>query len=118
MTVGELPYMKLWVKELLADPVVQMLDLEEFGAYMRLLSFAWLHGGIPADERGRCRVLKVTPARQRSLWAAIGEKWEPSGEGLLVNPRQERERTEALASHQRRVEAGRRGGAAKAKRAA
>ena len=117
MTAGELPYMKLWVKELLADPVVQMLELDEFGAYMRLLSFAWLHGGIPSDARGRCRVLKVTPARERSLWAVIGEKWEPAEGGLLVNPRQERERADALASHQRRVEAGRKGGAAKAKAA-
>ena len=89
--------MKLWVKALLADPDVDEMDLEEFGAYMRLLMRAWLRGGIPADPGRRRRILKVSATREASLWEVLESKWEPGPDGLLVNPRQERERAEALA---------------------
>lgn len=88
------------------------MDEAEFGLYMLALCFAWQQGAIPADESRRAKALGISTARLRKLWPAIDAKWENDGDGGLVNPRQERERTDALESHKRRVEAGRKGGKA------
>lgn len=110
---GDLPFMKLWVGDLFADPIVRAMDEAEFGLYMLALCFAWQEGAIPADEARRAKALGVTKTRLRKLWPALESKWESNGNGGLVNPRQERERTEAAESHLARVEAGRKGGRAK-----
>ena len=110
---SDLPFMKLWVGDLFGDPIVRAMDESEFGLYVLALCFAWQEGEIPADEVQRAKSLGVTRQRLRKLWPAIESKWESNGNGGLVNPRQERERGEALESHQRRVDAGRKGGKAK-----
>lgn len=92
-----LPYMRLWVDDLLADLVEMGLTDEEFGVYMRLLLVAWKKGGIPADPKARARFVTASAPRLEALWPAFEHKWESDGNGSLVNPRQERERTEALA---------------------
>ncbi len=92
----ELPYMRLWVPDLLADDLVQELDLEEFGAYMRLLCIAWRRGHIPADPKRRAKLLGISAARERAIWELLGSKWVANGNGGLVNRRQERERDWAL----------------------
>lgn len=114
----ELPYMRLWIGDLFADPAVRAMDEAEFGLYMLALCCAWQEGEIPTDEKERAKALGVTPARLRRLWPALERKWEASGNGGgLVNPRQERERKEASEAHAKRVAAGRMGGKAKAKQA-
>ena len=112
---SELPYMRLWVSDLLADLGAMGLTDEEFGVYMRLLLVSWDRGCIPADHNERARLVSATPRKLASLWPAIEHKWESDGNGGLVNPRQERERRDALKAHARRVAAGRKGGKAKAK---
>lgn len=92
---ADLPYMRLWVKVLLGDPDASDMTDEEFGIYMRLLLVAWKRGGIPEDMEQRARSVKASPKKLAKLWPALAEKWESNGEGLLVNPRQERERAEA-----------------------
>ena len=114
--VVDLPYMRLWVSDLLADDLVQELDVEEFGAYMRLLCISWKRGHIPADPKRRAKLLGVSSRREADIWELLGPKWESDGNGGLVNPRQERERLEAQALHRKRVEAGQKGGRAKARR--
>jgi uncharacterized protein YdaU (DUF1376 family) len=109
----ELPYMRLWVGDLFADPAVRAMDESEFGLYMLALCYAWQEGNLPTDEKKRAKALGVTVSRLRRLWPALEGKWESDGNGGLLNPRQERERSEAKASHRRRVEAGRKGGRAK-----
>lgn len=111
----ELPYMRLWVSDLLADLGALGLTDEEFGVYMRLLLVAWDKGSIPADPKGRARLVSASPKKLQALWPAIEHKWVSNGNGGLVNPRQERERKEALAAHAKRVAAGRKGGKAKGK---
>lgn len=108
-----LPYMRLWVDDLLSDPDVHEMDAAEFGLYMRALCIAWKKGGVAADPKRRARQLGVTPRRLERLW--MEGKWESDGNGLLFNPRQERERREAQEKHAKRVAAGRKGGQAKGK---
>ena len=93
----ELPYMRLWVSDLLGDLGEMGLTDEEFGIYMRLLLVSWKKGGIPADPKDQARLVTASPARLKKLWPAIEHKWESNGNGKLVNRRQERERKEAKA---------------------
>lgn len=107
--------MRLWVGDLFADPAVRAMDEAEFGLYMLALCHAWQEGHLPAEEKKRAKALGVTASRMRRLWPALEGKWKANGNGGLVNPRQERERKDALAAHAKRVAAGRKGGKAKAK---
>jgi hypothetical protein len=63
----------------------------------------------------RARLVSSTPARLKKLWPVLDCKWQSDGNGGLVNPRQERERVDALKAHAKRVAAGRKGGKAKGK---
>jgi len=90
-----LPYMRLWVSDLLADLAELGLTDEEFGIYMRLLCVSWKQGGIPAAHQDRARLVSASPARLSKLWPIIECKWVSNGNGRLINPRQEREREEA-----------------------
>jgi len=113
----ELPYMRLWVGALLADPAVWQMDHEEFGVYMKLLCLSWKkRGSVPADVRERAKLLGLTPKRLASIWRVMESKWVPDGTGGLVNPKQEEEREAALSLHLARKNAGSKGGKAKAKR--
>ena len=114
--MGEgLPYMRLWVDDLLSDLLKMGLTEEEFGVYMRLLLIAWAEGSIPADHDERVRKLTISSRRLTRLWPRLECKWVSDGNGGLVNPRMEREREKALMAHAKRVEAGRKGGRAKGK---
>lgn len=93
----ELPYMRLWVDDLMADLQELGLTDEEFGAYMRLLLVAWKRGKVSAEIGANARYTSAGPSRLAKLWPAFEEKWETDGNGGLVNPRQERERQEAIA---------------------
>jgi uncharacterized protein YdaU (DUF1376 family) len=113
----ELPYMRLWIGDLLSDPSVWRMDHEEFGVYMKLLCLSWRERGVvPADAKARAKLLGLTARRLASLWPAMEDKWVSDGNGGLVNPKQEREREEAVALHLARKNAGAKGGKAKGKR--
>jgi len=92
---GELPFMKLWVDDMLNDIQEMGLDDEEFGAYMKLLLIAWKKEGIPADLKERSRFVSATPSRLKTLWRSFKHKWVTHGDEVLVNPRQELEREDA-----------------------
>lgn len=94
---SDLPFMKLWVDDLLADLQEMGLTDEEFGAYMRLLLIAWQRGSIFADVKRNARWLTCSESRLKKLWPAFAHKWHPDGNGGLVNRRMEEVRAEALA---------------------
>jgi uncharacterized protein YdaU (DUF1376 family) len=100
----ELPYMRLWVKDLLADVAEMGLTDEELGVYFRFLLVSWKKGSIPGDHAGRARLVTASPRKLAVLWPAIEGKWVPGGSGL-VNPRQERERADAKAKSKKAKEA-------------
>jgi uncharacterized protein YdaU (DUF1376 family) len=113
----DLPYMRLWVGDLLADPKVWRMDHEEFGVYMKLLCLSWKEpGAVPADDKARAKLLGLTVRRMAAIWDVMADKWVSDGNGGLVNPKQEREREAAVALHQARKAAGSKGGKAKGKR--
>jgi uncharacterized protein YdaU (DUF1376 family) len=107
-----LPFYKYYPADIDID--TGHLTAEQFGAYQRLLNASWTREGLPTDLAQLALVARVAEKRfVERVWPAIEGFWSVNGSGL-VNRRQEREREAALESHQRRVEAGRKGGSTKA----
>lgn len=93
---SDLPFMKLWVDDALADAMEMGLTDEEFGAYWKLLLVAWQRGSILADVKRNARWLSCSETRLKKLWPAFAHKWHPDDNGGLVNLKMERVRAEAL----------------------
>jgi uncharacterized protein YdaU (DUF1376 family) len=92
----DLPFMKLWVGDLLQDVLEMGLTDEEFGVYMKLLCVAWQRGSIFERVEMNARWCSCSEPKIKKLWPAFAHKWVPDGEGGLVNPKQEEVREEAL----------------------
>ena len=92
---SDFPFMKLWVEDALNDMQEMGLDDEEFGAYWKLLLYAWKKQGVPADLKERARFVSASPQRLRKLEKAFGHKFTADGEDTLVNPKQELVREDA-----------------------
>jgi uncharacterized protein YdaU (DUF1376 family) len=96
--VSKLRVFPVYVEDLLADPFVQRLDDAAFGAYMRLLCYAWKEGGLP-DDQEQLRVMAKTSHGMawRRIWGLIEGKWEldrsPMGGQWRVNRKQEEVRS-------------------------
>jgi uncharacterized protein YdaU (DUF1376 family) len=93
------------------DEGTRGLTNEEVGAYLRLLSFQWRYGSIPADPE---RAGRITGERfSESTWKALQEKFkhDPSVPGdRLVNLRMRKERIEAERRYERRARVNRKNG--------
>lgn len=55
------PAFQFYAADYLADENVQMLTLQEEGAYIRLLAYCWREGSIPADRKKLSRLCKDAP---------------------------------------------------------
>lgn len=111
------PAFQFYATDWRSDPYVSLMSLEEEGAYIRLLAFAWLSDGdgIPVDDRGRAAVLKVPEKKAAALWKTLARHWEPNADGTgLVNPRQEKQRQEYDELVEKRRKAGLASAAARA----
>lgn len=52
------PAFQFYPSDWLSDEKVACLTIEEEGAYIRLLSYCWREGSIPADTQSLCRLAK------------------------------------------------------------
>lgn len=107
------PAFQFYPKDYTADENVALMSLEQEGAYIRLLCHAWLQGSIPADVPSISRICRTTPAKMARLWSGIKPCWKDTGEGRLVNGRQERERRKQEAYREQSTEKGKKGAAAR-----
>ena len=85
------PAFQFYPTDWLGSQRVQMLTLEEEGAYIRLVASCWQHGSIPADTEQCARIIgkgcSTTVAR------VVQAMFQPSHEaGRLVHDRLESER--------------------------
>jgi uncharacterized protein YdaU (DUF1376 family) len=105
--------MPFYVKEFLADEAVQLMGLEEVGAYTLLLLHQWTHGSIPSDLAALGKICKNTKAGpMRRIWKAMADKF-PALDGdpnRLQNLKLERVRAEQEAFLENRRTSGRTGG--------
>lgn len=94
------------------DEPVQLMTLEEEGAYHRLLDHQWFHRSIPADVAAIARICKnVSPNKMRKLWRAIAPCFVPipGDPARLYNRKLERIRAEKEAYRLQQSESGRLG---------
>ena len=92
----------------------------EYACYHKLLMFQWQNGHIPADPAVRAVLCDVEPEAWEAVWKHIQDKFaskESAEIAVLVNPRMDADRDEAIASWKPRKvlsdarrKAGRKGG--------
>ena len=58
MSFMKSPAFQFYAAEYLADEHVELMSLEEEGAYIRLLAYCWREGSIPADVESLSRLCK------------------------------------------------------------
>jgi uncharacterized protein YdaU (DUF1376 family) len=100
----------LWCDDLIASCV----DMTPacFGAYMRLLCYAWTRGGIP-DDQAACD--RIAGGMDPGDWEAIRSRLAVTDDGRLTHERLELERLAVAEIREERSRAGRAGGNARAR---
>lgn len=99
------PAFQFYAAEYLADEHVQLMTLEEEGAYIRLLSFCWREGSIPSDLSALSRLCK---GASTTVLAEVVKRFKPnSNEGRLVHPRLEEERLKQSQWREKSAQGGR-----------
>ena len=95
------------------DLIASTVDMTPacFGAYVRLICYAWTRGGIPDDE-GRCS--RIAGGMEPGDWPAIRSRLVVLEDGRLSHQRLELERAKVAELKEKKAEAGRKGGIAKA----
>lgn len=94
------------------DLIASTVDMTPacFGAYMRLLCYAWTRGGIPDNEAACSR---ITGGMESGDWAAIRSRLLVLDDGRLSHQRLELERVAVAEIREQRSEAGKMGNAAR-----
>lgn len=113
-TVLSLPFFPLYPKDFEAK--TSHLTLEEDGAYNRLLRLMWMTPGctLPDDDVWIMRRMRCSEdAYERVVKVVIAEFFERKS-GRIINPRMAKEYSSTSLAHAKRVEAGSKGGKAKA----
>jgi uncharacterized protein YdaU (DUF1376 family) len=110
--VTKAPAFQFYAAEYLADMNVQLLTLEQEGAYIRLLSFCWREGRVPNND---IRLASLCKGCKVSILGAVKMLFEVSVDGhYLFHKRLEKEREKHTAFRERQIVNGSKGGRAKA----
>lgn len=90
----KLPYYRWYPAEVEIDGDWRAMTLEERGLFLTLLNVAWMNDGLPESLEDVARIIgsHITPRAFSRLWARVGPKFYPDGNGKLRNGRQEEER--------------------------
>ncbi len=105
--MGDLPYMPLWIADLMSDRKVICMDAAEFGIYMAFMFSQWIDGPLPDDDDMLCRIGKGCEISQAK--AVLKAGFELTHEGW-ANKRVTAEYAKLMDKRQKLSEAGRRGG--------
>lgn len=84
------PYMPLYPRDLMADPHVRAMRLDEFGAYIRLLTVAWDEepvGTLPNDEETLAAYAGVPLALWQRMCVRVLRPFKISEDGLRLEQR-------------------------------
>ena len=90
------------------DLIASTVDMTPacFGAYMRLICYAWTRGGLPNDERACDR---IAGGMESGDWETIRSRLIELDDGRLSHDRLERERAAVADMAEKRSESGRKG---------
>lgn len=109
------PAFQFYPGDFLSDGKQSVMELEEVGAYTRLICACWLEGNIPTEMRKLAKLAGTTTDMMRKLWPAIEPCFEkdPACAGYLIHPRLEKERAKQAAFKEKKRAAGKRGASAR-----
>jgi uncharacterized protein YdaU (DUF1376 family) len=107
------PAFQFYPDQWLASQRVQMMTLEEEGAYIRLLGFCWKHGSIPADPEQAARL--IGKGASATLATVVLSMFLPGDAGRLIHDRLEHERIKQAAWREKSAAGGRKSGAVRSK---
>lgn len=107
------PAFQWYPADYLGSQRVQLLTLEEEGAYRRLLDYCWLHGSIPADISLLSRL--IGKGASTTLATTVSTMFQPRGD-RLVHDRLDAERRKQEQWREKSAKGGRKGAATRAKR--
>lgn len=99
----------LWIRDLLTDPLVELMDTTEFGAYLLLLCKAWFQdppGSIPDDDFALSRWAKLTPDRWSECKPRVMAPWKLQKDGRWHQKRMRQEFAKAIAYQAKKSKAG------------
>jgi uncharacterized phage protein (TIGR02220 family) len=65
---------------------------EDVGAYLRLLLYEWINGGIPVDTYKLSKIVKISERKFKKTWENLSPKFHLNGNGMYINDRLEEER--------------------------
>jgi uncharacterized protein YdaU (DUF1376 family) len=102
---GKSPAFQFYAAEYLADENVQLMSLEEEGAYIRLLAYCWRELSIPADEERLSRLCKGASIEVIRVVVKCFNQ-SPTEPDRLIHPRLEEEREKQRRWRQKSSEGG------------
>jgi len=113
--MSKAPAFQFYAAEYLADERVQLMTIEEEGVYIRLLSYCWREGSIPADPALLTRLCKGSDVSRMPL---VLEAFAPmiDDHRRLIHTRLEKEREKQSEYRQQQRERGSHGGRVSAKK--
>ena len=88
------------------NPLIAIMSLEEFGAYWKLVSYVWLEGSLPNDEKQLAKLLRVTPKKFGKLWSAMEKLFKIEGD-KLTHPELDETRKRQMEWREKSAEGGR-----------
>lgn len=88
---NQYPYFRWFPADAEMDRAYAAMSFEERGLYLTCLNMAWVNRGLPADEEEIRRLVKASPEEFTRMWPRVSRCFEER-DGLLVNPRLEKER--------------------------
>jgi uncharacterized protein YdaU (DUF1376 family) len=62
---------------------------DEVGAYLRLLLYEWVNGGLPSDTYKLSKIVRESEKKFVGKWKNLSTKFIQNGNGLLINKRME-----------------------------
>lgn len=80
------PAFQFYPKDFLADGEVSVMNLEETGAYIILLSYCWIEGSIPDDMAKLASLCRVSNTKMKRIWEVV-KKCFKKRRGKYVNER-------------------------------
>ena len=95
--INKLPFMPLFVRDLLSSPRFSMMSPSQRGVYMTLLAQSWIDEGLPDDLDELAMLALCPPDEFAKLWVPpLSSAFKVGQDGLLRNARQEYHRQEAV----------------------
>lgn len=110
------PAFQWYPGDYLASQRVQLMSLEEEGAYIRLLCFCWVHGSIPSDPDRCARLIGKGGSTTLATTLLTMFQPDPNDASKMVHDRLEIERKKQSDWRQKSVEGGKNSAALREKK--